>query len=56
MTPTRLAAMKPDASFIFERQDDWCATSYFYLDSPTNTLPAIQPYAERVAGLTGDPA
>lgn len=56
LTPTRLAAMKPEASFIFERQDDWCATSYFYLDSPINGLPAIQPYAERVAGLTGDPA
>jgi hypothetical protein len=55
LTIERLAAMKPDDNFIFERQDDWCATSYFYLDSPINALPAIQPYAERVAGLTGDP-
>ncbi len=39
---------------LFERQDDWCATAYFYLDRPTADLPPIQPYAERVAGLTGD--
>jgi hypothetical protein len=36
---------------LFERQDDWCATSYFYLDQPTNALPPIAPYEERVAGL-----
>jgi hypothetical protein len=36
---------------LFERQDDWCATAYFYLDQPASKLPAIQPYAERVAGL-----
>jgi hypothetical protein len=40
---------------LFERQDDWCATAYFYLDKPSSNLPAIQPFAERVAGLTGDP-
>lgn len=39
---------------LFERQDDWCATAYFYLDKPSSSLPAIQPYEERVAGLTGD--
>lgn len=37
---------------IFEREDDWCATAYFYLDCPENALPPIAPYAERVAGLT----
>jgi len=40
--------------FLFERQDDWCATTYFYLDKPANKLPAIPPYAERVAGLMKD--
>lgn len=55
LTLLRLEAMKPNENFIFERQDDWCATSYFYLDSPVSTLPAIQPYVERVANLTGDP-
>ena len=38
----------------FEREDDWCATAYFYLDRPVNELPAIDPYEVRVAGLTGD--
>ena len=39
---------------LFEREDDWCATAYFYLDRPTNDLPPIEPYEARVAGLTGD--
>jgi len=39
---------------LFEREDDWCATAYFYLDRPTNELPPIAPFAARVAGLTGD--
>lgn len=37
---------------LFERHDDdWCATAYFYLDSPSSTLPPIQPLDERTAGL-----
>lgn len=35
----------------FWRQDDWSATSYFYLDSPAGTLPPLPPAAERAAGL-----
>ena len=35
----------------FERQDDWCATAYFYLDKPTDNLPVIEPYKARIAGL-----
>ncbi len=50
----RLLADKPALS-LFERQDDWCATAYFYLDRPESALPAIAPYAERVADLTGEP-
>lgn len=39
---------------LFEREDDWCATAYFYLDRPASALPPIEPYEARVAGLTGD--
>ncbi len=34
-----------------EREDDWCATAYFYLDQPSSSLPHIDPYEKRVAGL-----
>ncbi len=40
---------------LFEREDDWCSVAYFYLDRASSALPAIQGYAERVTGLTGDP-
>jgi hypothetical protein len=40
---------------LFEREDDWCATAYFYLDRPESGLPPLAPYAERVADLTGEP-
>ena len=36
---------------LFERQDDWCATAYFYLDKPSNALPAIDGYDARLMGL-----
>jgi hypothetical protein len=35
----------------FYRSDDVSATAYFYLDSPVNGLPAIQPATVRVKGL-----
>jgi hypothetical protein len=35
----------------FYRSEDYCATSYFYLDSPSDKLPSIQPIEIRVAGL-----
>ena len=54
MTPTDIAAGKYGEGFIFERQDDWCATAYLYLDSSHGQFPPIAPYAQRVAGLTGD--
>lgn len=40
---------------IFERQDDWCATAYFYLDRPSSDLAAIEAVEARLADLTGDP-
>jgi len=39
---------------LFEREDDWSATAYFYLDRPSNELPGIVPFATRVAGLISD--
>jgi hypothetical protein len=36
---------------LFEREDDWSACSYFYLDRPENNLTPLQPLEERLAGL-----
>jgi hypothetical protein len=36
---------------LFERQDDWSSCCYFYLDRPTNDLPALPPVEKRVEGL-----
>lgn len=36
---------------LFERQDDWCATAYFYLDKPANDLPPLQHLHDRTAHL-----
>ena len=41
----------PDGWCNFRRQDDWSATSYFYLDGPGGVLPPLAPVAERVRGL-----
>ena len=36
---------------LFERQDDWSSCAYFYLDRPSNDLPALAPVNERTRGL-----
>ena len=37
-----------EETFItYYREDDYCATAYFYLDSPTNNLPELVPVDER---------
>lgn len=36
----------------FYRQDDVSATAYFYLDTPTDGLPALQSLEIRTANLT----
>ncbi len=36
---------------LFYRVDDYSATSYFYLDKPTNNLPPLQSLAERTYNL-----
>ena len=34
---------KDDTWVNYYREDDFCATAYFYLDSPTNNLPLLPP-------------
>jgi hypothetical protein len=41
----------PEGWTNFYRTDDYSATSYFYLDKPTNNLPSLAPVGERVAGV-----
>jgi hypothetical protein len=41
----------PDGWCNFWRKDDWSSVAYFYLDSPTNGLPAIAAAPARIAGL-----
>ena len=36
---------------LFERQDDWSAVAYFYVDKPEDELPPIQPANQRMQGL-----
>ncbi len=36
---------------LVEREDDYCATAYWYLDSPKNDLSPLAPLAERIADL-----
>jgi hypothetical protein len=46
---TPLDVRKPDQ--LFERQDDWSAVAYFYLDRPENGLTSIPTAAERTADI-----
>ena len=46
-----LEAQTEEQFYLFEREDDWCATAYFYLDRPVSAMPALVAQAERVAGL-----
>jgi hypothetical protein len=41
----------PDAWTNFYRQDDVSATAYFYLDTPTSQVPALQETKVRIAAL-----
>jgi hypothetical protein len=40
-----------DCFFLLERQDDYCATAYWYLDTPQNNFPALPSIAERTKDL-----
>ncbi len=37
--------------FILEREDDFCSTAYWYMDSPTNSLPKLATVKERIINL-----
>ncbi len=41
----------PSGWINYFRSDDWCATSYFYLDTPTSNLPPLPPVEERTRNL-----
>ncbi len=41
----------PAGWVLYRRSDDWCATAYFYLNSPMDDLAPLQPLAERLAHL-----
>jgi len=49
-----LSPSNPNEYGGFERQDDWSSCAYFYLDSPENQLPELDPVEKRVVGLTGN--
>ncbi len=50
--PPSLADEKfPDGWVNFYRIDDYSAVTYFYLNTPASSLPALAPVAERVANL-----
>jgi len=40
-----------DSFVLVEREDDYCATAYWYMDCPTNTLPELAPLKERANDL-----
>jgi hypothetical protein len=40
----------PDGWVNFYRQDDYCATAYFYLDKPTHDLPPMPRIDVRING------
>jgi Protein of unknown function (DUF2961) len=46
-----LMKAKKGWSGLFERQDDWSAVAYFYLDKPEDELPAIEAPEQRMKGL-----
>jgi hypothetical protein len=46
-----VAAAAASSYGLFERHDDWSSCAYFYLDSPTNDLPALDEVQLRTAGL-----
>jgi hypothetical protein len=41
----------PNGWVNFYRQDDYCATAYFYLDKPTHDLPPLPPLEVRTVNL-----
>ena len=46
-----LVERKKGSFGLFERQDDWSAVAYFYLDKPDDDLPPIDSPEQRMKGL-----
>ncbi len=44
-------AAHPNSSNVMERTDDYCATAYWYMERPEDSLPALAPAAERMQDL-----
>ena len=42
------AALAAKGYGMFEREDDWSSCAFFYLNSPSNELPALAPVAQRL--------
>jgi hypothetical protein len=40
-----------DSWALFEREDDWSAVAYFYLDQPETNLPPLQPAEQRMKDM-----
>jgi len=52
LKPIDLEKVRDEKLYVlFEREDDWSATAYFYLDRPENNLPELAPLSERLANL-----
>jgi len=47
-----LVEKEKNSQGLFERQDDWSAVAYFYLDKPENGLPPIVSADTRMKGMT----
>lgn len=43
--------MEKGGGGLFERQDDWSAVAYFYLDKPEDNLPAMELPEQRMKGM-----
>lgn len=46
-----LVERKRNSFGLFERQDDWSAVAYFYLDKPDDDLPPIDSPEQRIKGV-----
>src|SRR5882757_1004660 len=49
-----LVEKEKNSQGLFERQDDWSAVAYFYLDKPENGLPLIASADLRMKGMSWD--
>jgi hypothetical protein len=47
--PLDLSPEGPSGRYgLFEREDDWSSCAYFYLATPTNNLPELAPFEQRI--------